>query len=235
MIAHIERETLAEQVSRTLLASIRADGLVPGDRLPAEGALAVSFGVSRPVVREAMVQLRSLGVIDIRSGRPAIIKPMDASLPRAFFDTSVILYDKKSDELFEVRRCLEVQSAALAARRATPEQRSDLEEIVSVMGMRLASGDYGGFVDADVIFHLGLARTTGNEMLRHLIEGITEPVRESIRLGLVSRNSADQIRELQAVHERIVAGVVAQDEDAAAFEMGRHFDGAIAAIKATGA
>lgn len=227
----LERATLSEQISRSLLEMIETDGLKPGDALPSEAALAESFGVSRPVVREALAQLKSLGHVRVASGRPPVVREVDSSLPRAFFQSSVRLRDTDADELFEVRRCLEVESATLAARRASVEDIAAMQATAEGMAHSLKSGRYGQFVDLDVQLHLQISSASGNMILHHLIEGIKEPVRDSIRLGIASRPSKQALETLHEVHEDIVSAIATHDEAAAAAAMAIHFDKAISAIR----
>lgn len=227
----LERATLAEQVSSNLIKMIENDGLKPGDNLPSEAALAESFGVSRPVIREALAQLKSLGLVRIASGRTPVIREVDSSLPRAFFQSSVSLRDTDADELFEVRRCLEVESAKLAARRADDDAILALQKTTHEMARSLSAGKYNRFVDLDMQLHLQISTASGNMILNHLIEGIKEPVRDSIRLGIASRPSEQDLETLHGVHEDIVSAIAAHDEAAAAMAMTAHFDKAIAAIR----
>ncbi len=227
----LERATLSEQISRNLLEIIEGEGLKPGDALPSETALAKSFKVSRPVIREALAQLKSLGLVRIASGRPPVIREVDSSLPRAFFQSSVSLRGTDADELFEVRRCLEVESATLAARRASAADIADLHAIATEMAESLKSNRLEQFVRLDLHLHLRISSASGNMILHHLIEGIEEPVRDSIRLGIASRPSKRELEVLSGVHEDIVSAISAHDEGAAAAAMASHFDKAIASIR----
>ncbi|MDQ2738895.1 MAG: GntR family transcriptional regulator, partial [Actinomycetota bacterium] len=71
-------ETLSDRVTTAMLDHIAQAALKPGDRLPSERELGQQFNVSRTVVREAMRSLAAKGVLDIRSGSPAIVARVDA-------------------------------------------------------------------------------------------------------------------------------------------------------------
>ena len=80
MLTNLSRQTLPEQVAENLIDFIASEGLKPGELLPSTAKLSESFGVSRPVVREGLRSLASLGIIEIVNGKGAIVKPIDGSL-----------------------------------------------------------------------------------------------------------------------------------------------------------
>ena len=108
---------ITDRIVAGLTRTIR-DELVPGSRLPSEAEIAVSYAVSRLTVREAIKVLAGRGLLDIARGRRAVVRQPDGA---AFGDFLAIAtqHDAKSFfDLIEVRQALEVQSAALAAKRA---------------------------------------------------------------------------------------------------------------------
>ena len=230
MIPKLQRASLADQVAQHLLATIRQAGLAPGDSLPSEAALAERFGVSRPVVREAIGHLKSLGIVATHSGRPAVLQRVDARLPALFFALSLAHTDAGTTDLLEVRRGLEVQSAALAAHRRGSADVAAMHAVVTQLGRHLDEGDLDAFVDADVELHLLIATAARNGVLLHLIEAIRSPLRDTIRLGLESRSTPDDVQFIRVLHERIVAAIADGDATTAATAMADHFDRALLAI-----
>jgi GntR family transcriptional regulator, transcriptional repressor for pyruvate dehydrogenase complex len=226
----LNRDSLADQVGQHLLAMIRDQALKPGDQLPSEAALADRFGVSRPVIREALTHLKSLGIIATQSGKPAVVLQVDSRLPAIFFAYALSLDGAEVTDLLEVRRGLEVQSAALAAERATAADLSELRALTKGMKGHLERFEIPAFVDLDVAFHLGIARATRNNLLVHLVEAIREPLRESVLVGLTSRATADEVLHVQRMHEQIVDAIAGRDPRAAGQAMADHFDRALTAI-----
>jgi DNA-binding FadR family transcriptional regulator len=84
----VERTTLTERVAQRLIEHIQGGRLQPGDPLPSQYQLAKLFGVSRPVLREAMQGLVSIGLLEIRPGSgcyvgsPRAHSDSEPSLPR---------------------------------------------------------------------------------------------------------------------------------------------------------
>src|SRR5512135_1083989 len=117
MLPKIPHGTLADQAADRLLEYIEAQHLKPGDLLPSETSLAGSFGVSRPVIREALKNLEGKGIIEIVNGKGALVKPIDSDPLRLFFQRAMHLEKDAIIDLMEVRKGIEVEAAVLAAGR----------------------------------------------------------------------------------------------------------------------
>jgi GntR family transcriptional regulator, transcriptional repressor for pyruvate dehydrogenase complex len=224
-------ETRTDQVASQLMRYIEVAGLVPGNRLPAEAKLAEEFGVSRPVVREAIRDLTGKGVVQVINGRGAIIRPVEIGPLQGFFDRAMLVgTDDTVIELMEVRRGLEIASATLAARQRDPGHVARLTELVRAMGENV--DDEERYVDLDVEFHVQIAKATGNTMLSLLVESIREALRKAVRRGLQPRHEHAERELVQQLHEAILRAIADGDPDAAGIAMTRHFDVAIATIAA---
>lgn len=153
----VVRETLSSQIRDQLLQRIVSGALAPGAKVPSERDLSEQFGVARTSVREAMQGLLSIGVIERRGNRSFVVE----HLPDVNFDE---LDDAKVfvRQLFETRRLLEVPIIALAAERATPEQRDEIRRVAdgfaADMGLR-------EFRELDHAFHTVIARACANPLL----------------------------------------------------------------------
>ena len=223
----LTRETLSDQVAQRLAEFIAAE-LRPGDLLPSEASLLERFEVSRPVVREALRSLAGQGLIDVVSGKGAIVRPVDDRLLRLFFQRAIEVESASLVELMEVRKPLEVQSAALASQRGT---REDVEAIgAKVSTMRGHLEDLDAYAEHDVEFHVLVALASHNGIMRHLIGSIRHSLREAIQEGLRRRTSRAELERVQQLHEAIYRAIAARDAAAAADAMARHFDEAVTAL-----
>ena len=166
-------EDIIEQV-RDLITSGRLKG---GDRLPAERELAQTFSVSRSAVREAIRALESLGIVEARAGEGTFVAPLPES--RMGDAISASLFQKWSTQrkLFEVRRVLEPGLAALAARRATPEQIDRMRMVVDDQKKKVEARE--SYIKEDTTFHFLVAEATGNETLLRVADSLMELLRES--------------------------------------------------------
>jgi GntR family transcriptional regulator, transcriptional repressor for pyruvate dehydrogenase complex len=192
-------------------------GLDPGKRLPPERELCSRLGVSRTVVREALNLLEARGLISIEHGRGAVVS---GGGPRAVRDTLGLLLrvqPKTLWELLEIRKILEVEVAGLAAERAG---RGDVEAMrLQLDRMRDSIEVPEGYVDADVEFHVLLARGARNEVLLTMLEPVVDLLRASRQVS-----AALPRRALRALgeHEGIMRRVEAGDAGGAREEMRVH-------------
>ena len=216
----LERRKIYEQIAEQLLGQIGARRLKPGDSLPPERELTESFGVGRSSIREALRMLESQGVITSVSGGAFIVsdpaRPLNSSLRLVFsLDERTSLND-----LFELRRILECEAAALAA-----ERRSDahLEEMdAAVREMDAALGDaHGGdrFIDADLRFHLAVAEATANRLVLHSMQAVRDLVRRALlTIVLIPGSPESAVVEHRAIRAAIASG----DSGSAREEMRAH-------------
>jgi GntR family transcriptional regulator, transcriptional repressor for pyruvate dehydrogenase complex len=223
VLPKLSRVTLAEQAAQTLMDFIVAQDLKPGDAIPSEGDLALQFGVSRTIVREALKCLAGKNVIEVVNGRRAVIKPLDTQPLNTYFQRALHFDRKTVIELMEVRRGLEVESARLAAERRTSEQLGKLTETVAAMAEQLHDPDR--FADRDVEFHLQIATAAQNKMLYLLVESIREFLREASKEGLRRGDAEGRFGTAYIIHKRLLRELEKGDPDGAAQAMTAHFDG----------
>lgn len=220
----LHRETLAEQLAVQLARSISEQKLVPGDALPPEGKLATEFGVSRPIMREALRILETRGIIQVTGGKGAIIRPLTSEPLQGFFTWALQFHGGTSLELMEIRRGIEVYAAALAADRATDAERAEMRRIVASMREHLHHPDR--YTELNYRLHFLIATATRNAMMCHLWESLREPLREmNERKPRLPR--ARDTDDIQRAHEEIVAAIERRDRAAAAAAMEVHLEAAI--------
>ncbi len=228
MFPKITRGTLADQVAERLLEYIEGQRLHPGDLLPSETALVSSFGVSRPVIREALKNLEGKGIIEIVNGKGALIRPIDCDPLRQFFKRAMQMESGTMLELMEVRKGLEVQSAILAAQRRNEKDLAAIDRVLRAM--RENMDDLDTYTRLDVEFHLCIAAASHNMMMVSLVEAIRDALRNTIIAGLKSRGPALHLESIQQTHELLFQTLVDGNVQAATDAMLRHFDEAIVAM-----
>jgi GntR family transcriptional repressor for pyruvate dehydrogenase complex len=161
------RERLYEQIALHIEELISSGTLESGEKLPSERELAEGLGVGRGVVREAVKLLAERGLVTISPGLGTFIAEPDANVLvdqiGRFFNVGRYSYD----DLREVRATLEVEIAGLAAQRAKSEDLERLKQAAEEMGKHVMLPEK--YIEADVDFHLALARATQNEVFYLLI------------------------------------------------------------------
>lgn len=217
----INRKSLTEQIAEELADRITAGDLKPGGELPSESELGRRYEVSRPVIREALRRLEARGYLLIANGKRARVKEPGSDLLGLFLER-VLSRDVESwREVADVREALESLSAREAAIRAGEGERRELQRIVEEMRRTLPEPEE--FSEADVAFHLALARISGNRLLSYLIEetrtAFTSIMRDMRRV--VPENYLPKVlRSHEAIEEAIDRG----NPEAAELAMREHFE-----------
>ena len=183
-----------------------------GRRLPREADLAAELGLSRNSLREAVRALSLARVLEVRQGDGTYVSSLEPGelLEPTRFATH-LLQGQTVLELFEVRRMLEPEAAALAALRADEGIR---EALARELGRMYEAGDRADeLVDADAAFHDVIGRAPGNAVLRSLLQSLsTRTVRARLWHGIADRMALDVAR---AEHTRIYEAIASGDPDLA--------------------
>ena len=120
----IKTKKIYEEIVEQLRELISTGTFNPGDKLPSERDMAQMLGVSRASVREAVVALQAMGVLDVKPGEGTFVS---ASMNSEMIEPLALVLSVERNplaQLMEVRRILEAEAAALAAQRATEQDRS---------------------------------------------------------------------------------------------------------------
>jgi GntR family transcriptional repressor for pyruvate dehydrogenase complex len=224
----LPRAQLSDRLAHALAAEIRGGQLTAGARLPTETALAQQFGVSRTVVREAVSQLKSLGLVDSRQGSGVFVKAA------GFMPLNFAAGSERSREavvqMVEVRRALEAEVAALAARRRRAADLRRIRQAMRALERAVAAGGDG--VEEDVNFHRAIADAAANPFLLETLEYLGQFLRGATRVTRANEaRREDFARQVRDEHEAIALAIEAGDALRAQQAAARHMDNAIARIE----
>lgn len=216
------RPKLSERVIATVRAQILSGDFLPGQRLPTEGRLTETFGVSRTVVREAIATLAADGLVETRQGAGVFVRERPAM---AFSSIGQEIGNKISHALnvIEVRMGLEIESAGLAALRRSAAQDAAIHEAFFEFDRLLRLGEATGRKDFD--FHRAIAAATNNPFYVEVLDALGM---RAIPCDITSPWGTDSVltREyqegLQEEHLAILKAISAGDADAARQAMRRH-------------
>ncbi|PZF26051.1 MULTISPECIES: FadR/GntR family transcriptional regulator [unclassified Curtobacterium] len=216
----------ASVVARQLVSLLTAGELAPGSRLPSERILSERLGVGRSAVREALAALEILGIVQIRPGSGTYLRGGTSDLLPTTLSWGLMLASNRTRELLEIRSSLERTAAILAAQRATDEQITELGEYLVRQEETL--DDPQTFIDADVRFHVLLARASGNDVLADLLQSL----RSMLSVWVARRVQTRQATEA-AFHEHraVFEALRARDVSAVQRAMDAHMATASARIE----
>lgn len=210
-----------QQVADQLRNLIISGELGPGDRLPVENQLSLTFGVSRSTVREALRSLSAQNLVYTSRGVAGgtFIAETSPVVLSGYLETGLSLLNGSdaitSAELLEAREIFEVPATRLAARRRTPEQVAAMREGIE----RESASDRGATFEHNTAFHAMVLEVAGNR----LAEVIISPIFGVIRSRFLADAAGRQFwKEVDQDHLTVLKYIEAGDEDAAAAAMTDH-------------
>lgn len=157
----------SRSTAQQLLGVIMEGSLKPGDRLPAERALAGELGVGRSAVREAISVLEMLGIVETRGGSGTYLRSQTSELLPQTLTWGMLLGQENTEYLTQVRAGLEVTAIELALPHYGETEIEQLRQIVAQQ--KSANGSIAQFIEADLAFHQHIAITAANPVLADLL------------------------------------------------------------------
>jgi len=227
-IAQEEGKSLVAQAIDAVKAHIREQGMRVGDTLPGEGYFAEQLGVSRAVMREAFGGLAALKLIDVANGRRAKVGALDGSVIAASLDHALSTDQIKVADIWDVRRTIEMRTAALAARNATSLQAARIVALAEAMGQD--DQPHGQTTEDDIDFHLAIAEASGNALFNQIVMSFVPLMRVAVPRAWDTRRTADEKTDILGRHRRLAMAIANRDADEAEQAMAAHFDDAIGAL-----
>jgi len=197
------KQKRSDQLREAIEEEIVMGRLPPGSRID-DTALAVRFGVSRTPIREALIQLASSGLVEIRRRRGALVSEIDP---------------KRLYEMFEVMAELEAMCARRAARRSTEAQQRALLSALELTRKAGETRDIDAYFHENEGFHQAIYAASQNAFLIEQTLSLQRRLRPYRRLQLRVR---DRMTSSEAEHEAIAAAIIAGDADLAAERIRGH-------------
>ena len=204
------RISAMEAVLGHLRSAIERGEYAVGDKLPSEAELCRLLEVSRPVLREALRALQTMGLTVSKTGKGTFVVANTVEDPT--------FGDYAASDLLEVRRHVEIPVAGYAAERRTPE---DLDHLAHLLDRMEHETDTTAWVAMDTLFHLAVAQAAQNPVFRRVIEEIRDALaRQSAFLNELGGRREQSNREHRAIVEALIDG----SERDAVEAMSHHLD-----------
>ena len=177
-----------QEIGDDLRAQIVQGRYPVGSRLPPERHIAETYGVSRTIVREALLMLELQGTVDIRQGSGVYV--MRIPHENDSEEEQLLSSDVGPFEILQARQLLESNIAAFAAKMATRADIDNLKRIIEQEQRAIALNDTAQ--DNARLFHLVLAGATQNQMLLATVERIwlqmdSSPLWQQFNVHIASR------------------------------------------------
>lgn len=202
--ALLNRKTYrTEEIAKWIRDEIEAGSFPPGTRLE-ERPLSERFGVSKTPVREALIQLATIGMVELRQRRGAMV---------------TVLSVDQVISMFEVMTELETMAAKLAANRMSASDRSELSRIHSRSEACIPAEDFEAYDAINKEFHELIYRGSCNDYLETSVKDVRSRLRVYRRYPFTK---AGRIRQSFSDHAQIVQAISRGEGDAAAAAMRDH-------------
>ncbi len=221
----IESKRLYQQVAEQIAGLIEGGMFNPGDRLPSERELAQQLAVSRPTIREAMIALELMNLIEVRTGAGIFV--LEAKAP-----TAVTLIETKDPgpsafELIQARRVIEGETAAIAAESCTSEDLKGLWAAIEKMETDIESGNQSvsNREDGDLLFHSRIAAISRNSVLISIVDQLWAGKRRPLFKGVAAHaHLRENARRAVGDHKLVYERIEARDSQGARTAMQSHLD-----------
>ncbi|MED5815286.1 FadR/GntR family transcriptional regulator [Mycolicibacterium sp. 050232] len=207
-LATTRRTGLVDQVIEQLRTLVTSGEWPVDSRIPTEPELVEALGVGRNTVREAIRALAHNGIFEVRQG--------DGTYVRATSEVSAALRRLCGSELrdvLQVRRCLEVEGARLAATARTDEDLAELRAHLA----HTDTTDHARFTHSDTEFHLAVVRASHNPVLIEIYRGLLEAITASVATTSAAPGG-------MFPHDELVEAIAAGDVERAAREAAGFLD-----------
>ena len=207
---------LADQLEELLL-----QGRFPvGTQMPTEKGIATDYGVSRQVVREAARLLEDRGLVEIRAGRGMTVVAPNVDTIVQRFRMLLRRGEASFEQLMELRQMTEGDMAALAARNRSEVDLTRMRAMIAMAADNV--DDFAACMDADMGFHMAVARATQNPFVLTFVQPINLVLRDLYRkpIGYLAAQPST-LSEHTAITEAIAAGDVEAARQATSVHLGR--------------
>jgi GntR family transcriptional repressor for pyruvate dehydrogenase complex len=185
----VETSSLVDRVEAKLVELLQNRQLKVGDSIPKEIELAEAIGVSRTVIREALLRLRMMGLIESRKKKGAVITSPDLFMNMSKSMNPHLLDESTLKEIFEIRLVLEVGMADLLFNRVDAE---DIVELRRIVGDEPANSEDRLFnVQHEIEFHGKLYEITANQTMRKF-QKLLLPVFEYVHNSGLLKKTAER-------------------------------------------
>lgn len=216
----IDHGSTADEAVRQIEFLLLDGVLSSGDRLPAERELADQLAISRPVLRDALKELESRGLIESRHGGGTFVADLIGQVFSKPVAELVARHERSTRDYLEYRRELEGFAAAMAAKRATAADRQRLATIAGGLRSSYERSDFQAEIDGDIELHNAVGEAAHNIILMHTLRACYKLLAEGIfyhkRMILDLPGSRENIlNQHLAIIDAVIAGDAGAARDAA--------------------
>ena len=219
MVIDSEIQSTKKKIISALRDLINFKNLEPGDKLPSERMLSEKFNVSRGNLRDALQTLEYYGLVKSIPQSGTFVADIGITALNGMIDDILSLPAPSFKELVEARIFLELKGVKLAAIRRTTDDLVRMENALTAYSDKVIAGEDA--VQEDLLFHLAIARASGNPTLNTFMLKITPEIINNFEKHHVCDKDTAFIGIEE--HNAIIHAIRENDPDAAKDAMKKHF------------
>lgn len=218
MLNPVKNTKVYEVIMEQIKDIVKKGELKSGDKLPSERELADKLEVSRTSVREALKALTMLGLIESKHGEGNFIKSNFEDSLLEPLSIVFLLIENKNEDIIELRRIIEPEAAALAAKNIKGPELVELKKIMNELNDSL---DFEASAELDKKFHYKIAQASGNHLISTIMFSISSLIEKYIDSSYI-HDMNKQLVKLQ--HEEIYMALESQDPKRASECVKKHLE-----------
>ncbi|MEP2240361.1 MAG: FadR/GntR family transcriptional regulator [Maribacter sp.] len=219
ILTRTENQEIHNEIIVQLRDLMNNKNLEPGDKLPSERMLSDKFGVSRSSVREAIQKLEFYGILISKPQSGTFVADIGQVAMNGMVNDILRLDEPDFKSLVETRILLELKTVRLAARRRTDDDLKLMKSALDAYREKVENGEDA--VQEDLLFHLAIARASGNSTMNTFMLIITPEILTNFeKYHVCDKNMA--LRGIQE-HQDIFDAIKNQNPQLAKAKMKVHF------------
>lgn len=203
VVTPIRRTTLAASAFEQLISHVVNGDWKAGDCIPPERDLCQQLGIARSSLREALKAMELVGMLDSRVGDGTFVCPRSEFLSRPLLWAFTGTDNKEFEDIMEARIIIEENLAGLAAERGTEQEIAAIGEAVQMLQSSIARTE--PVLEADMAFHLAVARASHNNVLAKSVQLLRNLMRQWLFYKVLVPNVAPLILKRHAAIHRAIA------------------------------
>jgi len=214
------KESLNEIIAK-IRDYINYKNLEPQDKLPSERMLSEKFGASRSSVRDAIQKLEFYGILKSIPQSGTFVANIGKIAINGIIDDILRLGTSDFKSLVETRILIELKTVRLAATRRTEEDLVNIKAALDAYADKVVTGEDA--VQEDLIFHLAIAKASGNSTINSLMLIITPEILTNFeKYHVCDKNESDGLERIKE-HTEVYDAIVTQNPQLAKQKMKEHF------------
>ena len=202
---------------RRLTDLVSQGNVVTEGKLPTERELAALLGTTRPLLREGLIALEALGLLEIRDRQGIFLAEVNPEEIKRVLGQAQVWPMEVLSQVMEIRQLMDPGAAALAAQRRKERDLEKMDECISMLEKIHEERDpHEGPLGAywNTVLHATIFRATGNTLLSRLYESLLEMSEKGIsamRMEVLDSAAPDRTEKILEQHRALVKAIRDQD------------------------